>query len=91
MIQGLTCGNAATESMTDSKAVRRTLENLMKVTSEFREADMRRKLIECQKVRVKSYQHRVTYIEGVQVCFQPLNDNPWLGLAALTRVVQDFS
>ena len=53
----------------------------MKVTSEFREADMRRKLNECQKVRVQSYQHRGNYIEGDKVWFQPLNGNAWLGPA----------
>ena len=35
MIPGLTTGNEATESITDSKAVRKTMENLMKITSEF--------------------------------------------------------
>ena len=56
-IPGLTCGNVATESMIDSEAVRRTLENLMKITSEFRESDMRKKLNECQKVRTQAHQH----------------------------------
>ena len=32
MILGLTTGNVATESMTDSEAVRRTMENLIKTT-----------------------------------------------------------
>ena len=36
MVPGLTTGNIATESMTDSEAVRRTIENLMKIMSEFR-------------------------------------------------------
>ena len=31
MIPGLTTGNEATESMTDSEAVRRIMENLMKI------------------------------------------------------------
>ena len=53
-IPGLTCGNVATESMTDSEAVRRTLENLMKITSEFRESNRRKKLNECQKVRIQA-------------------------------------
>ena len=44
MIPGLTTGNEATESMTDSEAVRRTMESLMRITSEFQESDMRRKL-----------------------------------------------
>ena len=35
LISGLTTGNEATESMTDSEAVRRTMENLMRITAEF--------------------------------------------------------
>ena len=35
MVPGLTTGNVATESMTDSDAVRRMMENLMKITSQF--------------------------------------------------------
>ena len=49
-IPGLTTGNVATESVTDSEAVRRTMENLMRITSEFQESDMSRKLKECQYV-----------------------------------------
>ena len=43
-LPGLTTGNVATESMTDSEAVQRTLENLTRIVVEFCEADMRRKL-----------------------------------------------
>ena len=43
-IPGLTTGNVATESMTDSEAVQRTMENLNRTVSEFREAEMRKKL-----------------------------------------------
>ena len=35
MVPGLTTGNVVTESMTDSKAVRRTIESIMRITSEF--------------------------------------------------------
>ena len=35
MVLGLTTGNVVTESMMDSEALRRTLENLMRITSEF--------------------------------------------------------
>ena len=37
-LPGVTTGNIATESMTDSEAVQRTLELLTKTTHEFREA-----------------------------------------------------
>ena len=44
---------------------------------------MRKKLNECQKVRIQAYQHQDNYIEGDKVWFQPLNGNAWLGLAAV--------
>ena len=50
MIPGLTTGNEATESMTDSEAVRRTMENLMQITKEFHDSDMREKLKDCQNI-----------------------------------------
>ena len=56
-LPGLTTGNEATESMTDCEAVQRTIETLNKTTSEFREADMRRKLKECQVIRTQAYPH----------------------------------
>ena len=40
-LPGLTTGNIATESLTDSEAVQRTMELLTKTTHEFRVADMR--------------------------------------------------
>ena len=82
-IPGLTMGNVATESMTDSEAVHRTMENLDKVTSEFREADMKQKLKEYQGIRVQSYQYLDKYIEGDLVSYQSLNGSSWLGPAAV--------
>ena len=40
-------GNVATESLTDSESVQRTLKMMAKVISEFCEADMQKKLKEC--------------------------------------------
>ena len=57
MVPGLMTGNVATKSMLDSEAVRRIMENLMKITSEFWESDMTKKLKEYQDVRVYEYQH----------------------------------
>ena len=51
-LPGLTMGNKSTESMTNCEAVQRTLENLTRTVSEFHEADMKKKLRECQGVRV---------------------------------------
>ena len=81
MIPGLTTGNLAMESMTDSEAVQRTMENFMRITSEFRESDMRKKLKDCQDVRITDYQHHKDYVEGDKVWFQPLNGNAWIGPA----------
>ena len=73
----------ATESLTDSEAVQRTMEQLAKTTQEFREADMRRKLKECQGLRTQAYQHMRDYVEGDRVWYQPLNGNSWLGPASV--------
>ena len=80
-LPGLTTDNVATESMSFSEAVRRTIENLMRITSEFRESDLRKKLKDCQNLRVINYQHCRNYVEGDKVWFQPLNGNAWIGPA----------
>ena len=36
-LPGLTTGNVATESLSDAEAVQKTMENLTRITSEFRE------------------------------------------------------
>ena len=69
--------------MTASEAVQRSMENLAKTTSEFCEANMRRKLKECQGIWVQAYQHLDEYIEGDLVWYQPLNGNSWLGPVAV--------
>ena len=56
-IPGLTTENLASESMSDSEAVQKTMENLTRIISEFREADMHQKLKNCQKFRTQAYQH----------------------------------
>ena len=66
-LPGLTTENEATESMTDSEAVQRTMELLSKTTQEFREAEMKKKLKECQGVRTQVYQHMRDYVEGYKV------------------------
>ena len=74
-LPGLTTGNQATESMTDSEDVQRMMENLNKIVSEFREENMKKKLKECQGVRIQAYQHLENYLEGDEVWYQPLNAN----------------
>ena len=82
-IPGLTAGSVATESMTDSEVVQKVMENLTRTISEFREADMRRRLKDCQDNSLRSCQHLGYYVEGYKVWYQPLNRNAWLGSAAV--------
>ena len=82
-IPGLTTGNLTSESMSDSEAVQKTMENLTRIISEFREADMCQKLKDCQKLRTQAYQHLGRYMEGDLVWFQHLIGNAWLGPAAV--------
>ena len=58
MIHGLTMVNVATESMTDVEAVKKIMETLTKTIEEFRETDIKKKLKECQRVKVMVYQHQ---------------------------------
>ena len=44
---------------------------------------MRKKLKECQRQRVMSYQHLREYKEGDKVWYQALNGNAWYGPAAV--------
>ena len=80
-LSGLTTENTETESITDCEAVQRTMENLNKTIAEFREANMKKKLRECQRLKIQAYQHLDNYIEGDKVWYQPMNANSWLGLA----------
>ena len=69
-IHGLTMGNKGSESVTDAEAVRKIMETIHKVTKEFREAETKTKLRECQGIRTRSYQHQDSYIQGDKVWFQ---------------------
>ena len=44
---------------------------------------MRKKLKECQGLRVQAYQHLENYIEGDKVWHQPMNGSSWLGPVAV--------
>ena len=57
------------------------MEKLLKIQAEFREAEMRMKIKDCQGFRVKSYQHRGQYLEDDKVCYQYENSKAWLGPA----------
>ena len=46
---------------------------------------MRRKLKDCQNIRVRDYQHCRNYVEGDKVWFQPLNGNAWIGQAFVIK------
>ena len=46
-IPGLAAGSITSESMTDSEAVQKMMQNLTRTMSEFQEAVMRQKLKDC--------------------------------------------
>ena len=69
--------------MSDAEAVQKMMENLTRITAEFCETEMRQKLKDCQGYRVQAYQHVGQYLEGDLVWFQYLNNNAWLGPAAV--------
>ena len=77
MIFGLTMVNVATESMIDAEAVKKIMENLTRTIVEFREVDMKKKLKECQRLSVMSYQHREPYKEGYKVWYQNRDGKAW--------------
>ena len=67
------------ESVTDAEAVRKIMETIHKVTKEFREAETRVKLKECQGIRTRSYQHQDNYVQGDKVWFQYKDGLAWHG------------
>ena len=80
-LPGLTMGNVATESASEAECVKKIMERLSKVVTDFREVDMKKKLNECQRIRVMQYQHRRPYTQGDRVWYQPKDSNAWLGPA----------
>ena len=49
--------NNVTESISETDAVQRVMERLLNTQADFRKADMRMKLKDCQGVKVTEYQH----------------------------------
>ena len=84
-IPGLTMGNEGSESLTDAEAVNRIMETRLKVTQEFREAETRKKLKDCQKIPVRTYQHQGNYIAGDKIWFQHNEGNAWHGPAEVVH------
>ena len=80
-IPGLTMNTVASESPTDAESVRRILETIQKTTMEFREAEMKTKLKDCQDIRTRSYQHQGNYIEGDKIWYQYKDASAWHGPA----------
>merc|ERR1712112_42274 len=54
-----------------------------KTTMEFREAEMKKKLKDCQDIRTRSYQHQGDYIEGDKVWYQYKDTSAWHGPASV--------
>ena len=80
-IPGLTMGTEGSESLTDAEAVNRIMETIHKVTKEFREAETKAKLKDCQGIWVRSYQHQGNYIARDKVWYQYKDGNAWHGPA----------
>merc|ERR1712115_586844 len=80
-IPGFTMGNEGSESLKDAEAVNRIMETRHKVTKEFREAETRKKLKDCQGIRVRNFQHQGNYIAGDKIWFQYKDGNAWHGPA----------
>ena len=76
-------GTVPRESITDAEAVRRIMEMIQKTTTEFREAEMKTKLKDCQNIRVRSYQHQGNYVEGDKIWFQYKDTSAWHGPASV--------
>ena len=72
-------GNEGSESLTDAEAVNKIMETIHKVTKEFREAETKVKLKDCQGIQVRSYQHQGNYITGDKVWYQYKDGNAWHG------------
>ena len=68
-LPGQTTGNVATESLSDVEAVQKTMKNLTRIISKFRETDRSQKFKDCQGLRTQSYQHIGRYMEGNLVGF----------------------
>ena len=74
LLPGLTKGNAGTESMTECEAMQQTMERLSWTVSEFHEAEMQRKLRECQGLQIQQYKHFGGYVEGDRVWYQSIQE-----------------
>ena len=57
------------------------METIHKVTKEFREAETKTKLKDCQGIKVRSYQHQGNYNAGDKVWYQYKDGNAWYGPA----------
>merc|ERR1711873_247772 len=66
-IPGLTMGNEGSESLTDAEAVNNIMETRHKINKEFREAETKTKLKDCQGIRVRKYQHQRNYVAGDKI------------------------
>jgi len=55
-IPRLTMGSEGSENITDAEAVRKIMETIHKVTKEFREAETKINLKECQGIRTRRFQ-----------------------------------
>ena len=59
------------------------METIRKTTMEFREIEMKTKMMECLDIRTRSYQHQGLYLEGDKVWYQYKDTNAWHGPASV--------
>ena len=59
------------------------METINRIQAEFREAETKRKLQDCQGVRVRSYQNLGNYLTGDKVWYQYKDGNAWHGPASV--------
>ena len=78
-IPGLSSANLATESGFESGFIQNIMEWRMTGIKEFRKAEYGKKLNECQRQRVRSYQHLLPYTEGDRVFYQKKDEKKWNG------------
>ena len=78
-IPGLTTGDIGTESLTDAEEVQEMMLRMKKLTEEFRNMEMRKKLEDCLDSKVYNYRHREPFKPGEKVWFQNRESNAWFG------------
>ena len=76
-IPGITMGDMSTEGIPRSDSVRQLMEDHFRVQAEYRKAEMRRKLAECQSAAVREYKKREPYQPGDKIYYMINDTKNW--------------